>query len=57
MSQLVKGLVGKLFGDKVDISQPLFDTLSTDVLQLVTKLKKGMKQRRLSIFDKIMLLD
>src|SRR5438270_7674844 len=52
---LVKGLFGKLFGDKGYISQPLFETLYTDGLQLVTKLKKRMKQRLFSMFDKIML--
>ncbi len=53
--QLVKELFGKLFGDKGYISQPLFETLYDEGLQLVTKLKKKMKQRLLSIFDKIML--
>jgi hypothetical protein len=52
---LVKDLFGKLFGDKGYLSQPLFETLYTDGLQLVTKLKKKMKHRLLSMFDKIML--
>ncbi len=53
--ELVKDLFGKLFGDKGYISQPLFETLYDDGLQLVTKLKKKMKNRLISMFDKIML--
>lgn len=53
--QLVKELFGKLFGDKGYISQPLFETLSEDGIELVIKLKKRMKQRLLSMFGKIML--
>lgn len=53
--RLVKELFGKLFGDKGYISQPLFETLHDEGLQLVTKLRKRMKQRLLSMFDKIML--
>lgn len=55
VSELVKELFGKLFGDKGYISQPLFETLYDDGVQLVTKLKKRMKQRLFSMFDKIML--
>jgi len=53
--ELVKDLFGKLFGDKGYISQPLFETLYDEGLQLVTKLKKKMKNRLTSIFDQIML--
>lgn len=53
--ELVKGLFGKLFGDKGYISQALFETLYDDGLQLVTKLKKKMKNHLISMFDKIML--
>ncbi len=53
--ELVKELFGKLFGDKGYISQPLFETLYDGGVQLVTKLKKRMKQRLFSMFDKIML--
>ncbi len=55
MPELVKGLFGKLFGDKGYISQTLFETLYADGLQLVTKLKTNMKNRLVSTFDKIML--
>jgi hypothetical protein len=53
--ELVKGLFGKLFGDKGYISQPLFETLFDEQVQMVTKLKARMKNRLLSIFDKLML--
>ena len=53
--ELVKDLFGKLFGDKGYISQPLFETLYEGSLQLVTKLKRNMKNRLISMFDKIML--
>jgi hypothetical protein len=53
--ELVKELFGKLFGDKGYISQPLFETLYEDGVHLVTKLKRNMKNRLVSMFDKIML--
>jgi hypothetical protein len=53
--ELVKGLFGKLFGDKGYISQTLFETLYDDGVQLVTRLKTKMKNRLVSMFDKIML--
>lgn len=53
--KLVKGLFGKLFADKGYISQALFETLYDDGVQLVTKLKTNMKNRLVSMFDKIML--
>ena len=53
--ELVKGLFGKLFGDKGYISGPLFEALYGEGVQLVTKLKRGMRNRLLPLFDKIML--
>jgi hypothetical protein len=53
--ELVKGLFGKLFGDKGYVSQPLFETLFDEQVQLITKLKTRMKNRLTSIFDKLML--
>lgn len=53
--KLVKELFGKLFGDKGYISQTLFETLHERQWQLVTKLRKKMKNRLISMFDKIML--
>jgi hypothetical protein len=53
--ELFKGLFGKLFGDKGYISQPLFESLFEEQVQLVTKLKAKMKNRLVSMFDKLML--
>lgn len=53
--KLVKALFGKLFGDKGYISQTLFETLFEQEVQLVTKLRRKMKNRLMLIFDKIML--
>ncbi len=53
--EMVKGLFGKLFGDKGYVSQPLFETLFDEQVQLITKLKDKMKNRLTSIFDKLML--
>lgn len=49
------GLFGKLFGDKGYVSQPLFEALYDEGVQLVTKLKRGMHNRLLPFFDQIML--
>jgi Transposase DDE domain len=53
--ELVKGLFGKLFGDRGYVSQPLFETLYGGGVQLVTRLKTRMKNRLLPLMDKIML--
>ena len=52
---LVKGLSGKLFGDKGYISQALFEKLFNQGLQLVTPLKKNMHNRLLPLMDKVLL--
>lgn len=52
--EMTRGLFGKLFGDKGYISQPLFDLLFDQGLQLVTRLKKNMKNKLLPVFDKIL---
>jgi len=52
---LVKGLFGKLFGDKGYISQALFEALYDEQVQLVTRLRKKMRDRLISMFDKLML--
>jgi hypothetical protein len=52
---LTKALIGKLFGDRGYISQKLFEQLYERGLQLVTKLKKNMKQRLLPLLDQILL--
>ena len=53
--ELVKDLFGKLFGDKGYISQRLFDLLYADGVQLVTKIRRNMKNKLMPIFDKLML--
>lgn len=53
--KLVKELFGKLYGDKGYISQKLFDLLFADGVQLVTKIRKNMKNKLMPIFDKLML--
>ena len=52
---MVKDLWGRLFGDKGYISQPLATLLQAQELRLVTKLRKNMKNRLLSVTDKLLL--
>jgi len=54
--KLVKGFVGKLFGDKGYLSQPLAQhLLVTQGLHLITKLRKRMRNRLLDLSDKLLL--
>lgn len=53
--ELVKDLFGKLFGDKGYISKALFAELFAHDIQLVTKLKKNMRNRLMSLVDKLLL--
>jgi len=53
--KLVKDLFGKLYGDKGYISQKLFDLLFASGVQIVTKIRKNMKNKLMPIFDKLML--
>ena len=55
LPDMVKGLFGKLFGDKGYISQKLFELLFAQGIQLVTRLKRNMKNKLMPLFDKIML--
>jgi len=56
LPQLVRRLFGKLFGDKGYISQPLSEQLlQTFGIQLITKLKKNMKNRLMPLADKLLL--
>ena len=52
---MTKGMYGKIFGDKGYISQKLFERLYERGLQLITKIKKNMKNRLMSTLDKILL--
>ena len=55
VSSLTKDLIGKLVGDRGYLSQKLFDALSEKGLQLITKIKKNMKNKLMPLFDKLLL--
>ena len=55
MLELTKNLEGKLFADKGYISQSLVDTLKTQGLCLITKVRKNMKPKQMSEFDAALL--
>jgi hypothetical protein len=55
IANLTKELFGKLFGDKGYISQKLFEKLWDDNIQLITGIKKNMKNRLMDMCDKILL--
>ena len=52
---LCEGLWGRLYGDKGYISQVLHDELFERGVELVTKLKKNMRERLIRLWDKLML--
>lgn len=52
---LLHGLHGKVFGDRGYISQALFDSLFTRGVQLITKLRKDMKNKLIPMLDKLLL--
>jgi Transposase DDE domain len=52
---LAAGLWGKLFGDRGYISQDLFEQLWGTGVQLITKLKRKMKNKLLPLWDKLLL--
>lgn len=52
---LVENLWGKVFADKGYISQPLFETLFDQNLQLITKLKRNMHNKLMPLLDKLLL--
>ncbi|KAA6310695.1 hypothetical protein EZS27_038046 [termite gut metagenome] len=54
-SVLSKGLFGKLYADKGYISASLFEMLFNKSIHLVTGIKKNMKNRLMSINDKMLL--
>jgi hypothetical protein len=53
--RLTKGLFGQLFGDRGYISQVLHDTLWGQGLALLTKVRRNMKNRRMRLWDKLLL--
>lgn len=52
---LTENLFGKLFADKGYISQALFDRLFEKGIELITHIKKNMKNKLMPIMDKILL--
>ena len=53
--ELVKGLVGKLFGDKGYIKQALVDQLMDQGLHLITPIRRNMTNRLIPLMDKLLL--
>ena len=52
--EMVQGFFGKLFGDKGYISQALFELLFEAGIQLVTGIRKNMKNRLVPLLDKLL---
>ena len=52
---MVENIFGRLFGDKGYISQKLSDELQTKNVQLITSVRKNMKNKLLTIMDKLLL--
>lgn len=55
MSTLTQKLHGKLFGDKGYLSKKLFELLYENGVQLITKLKRNMKNMLMPLMDKLLL--
>ena len=53
--KLARNVFGKLFGDKGYISKALFEALFEQGVQLITSIRKNMKNQLLPIFDKVLL--
>jgi len=53
--EMVKNIFGKLFGDKGYISKELTDSLQEQGVQLITGIKKNMKNKLMLLMDKILL--
>ena len=52
--QMTKAIFGKLFGDKGYISQALFEQLLEAGIQLVTGIRKNMKNQLVPLIDKLL---
>ena len=55
MQTLTKNIIGKLFGDKGYLSNPLFKLLLKRGIHLITKLKKNMANKLMPLMDKLLL--
>ena len=54
MARLAAGLHGQLFGDRGSISQALHDVLLGQGLELLTTIRKNMKNRVMRLWDKVL---
>ena len=52
---LAKNLWGKCFGDKGYLSNKLFEALWEKGVQLITRLRKGMHNKLMSLWDRVLL--
>jgi len=55
LPQMARALFGKLFGDRGYLSQALFTSLFDHGLELITSLRKNMKNRLMPLTDKLLL--
>lgn len=55
MDSLTKEIFGKLFADRGNISQKLFEKLLESNITLVTRAKKNMKNKLMDFYDRVML--
>ena len=55
MKPIIKGVFGKMYGDKGYISAKLFDWLFADGIQLITQIRDNMKNSLIPLKDKILL--
>ncbi len=55
LKDMTKDIFGKIYADKGYISQTLFELLFEDGKELITKLKKNMKGKVMTFFDRLML--
>jgi Transposase DDE domain len=53
--EMAKGLFGQLFGDRGYVSQPLFEQLYAQGLEIIARRRKNMKNRLVKMVDKILL--
>jgi hypothetical protein len=55
LPEMTKTLFGKLFGDRGYVSQPLFEKLFEQGLELITTIRKNMKNSLMKLEDKLLL--
>ena len=53
--EMVKGLLGQVFGDRGYVSQKLFEKLYEQGLELISRRRKNMKNSLVKLLDKILL--